>query len=83
MLIYRSVRLIETHSDALASSLLHKVQKSDRTAVYSKVPPEELTQRVSKSIVIWVNCCWTRMKVTSNSVTCRKWLYDPRLPFRR
>ena len=46
MLAYRLVRLIETHSDALASSLLHKVQTSELTTGYRNVPPEELKQRV-------------------------------------
>lgn len=46
MLTYRLVRLIETHSDALASSLLHKVQRSQRTEGYHNVPPDELKRRV-------------------------------------
>jgi hypothetical protein len=46
MLAYRLVRLIETHSDALASSLLAKVQTSELTHAYRSVPPEELKQRV-------------------------------------
>ena len=46
MLAYRLVRLIETHSDALASGLLAKVRDSDCTRRYHHVPPEELKQRV-------------------------------------
>ncbi|MBZ5722466.1 MAG: hypothetical protein LAO03_19165 [Acidobacteriia bacterium] len=46
MLAYRLVRLIETHSDALASGLLAKVQSSECTLGYHNVPPEELKQRV-------------------------------------
>jgi hypothetical protein len=46
MLAYQLVRLIETHSDALASDLLDKVQYSAFTRAYGKVPPEELKQRV-------------------------------------
>jgi hypothetical protein len=46
MLTYRFVRLIEDRSEVLASGLLHKVQRSERTAAYSNVPPEELRQRV-------------------------------------
>jgi hypothetical protein len=46
MLAYRLVRLIETHSDALATSLLQKVQDSPRLSEYQRVPPEELKQRV-------------------------------------
>jgi hypothetical protein len=46
MLAYRLVRLIETHSDALAGGLLHKVQTSELTLEYRNVPAEELKQRV-------------------------------------
>jgi hypothetical protein len=47
MLAYRLVRLIETHSDALAASLLNRVEKSDLTSSYcERVPAEELKQRV-------------------------------------
>ena len=46
MLAYRLVRLIETHSDALASGLLHRVQNSEYTPAYHNVPAEELKQRV-------------------------------------
>jgi len=46
MLSHRFVRLIEDHSDALANGLLHRVQRSVRTAAYRAIPPEELSQRV-------------------------------------
>jgi hypothetical protein len=46
MLAYRLVRLIETHSDALAAALLEKVQSSELTRAYRNVAPEELRQRV-------------------------------------
>ena len=46
MLTYRLVRLIETHSDALANGLLQKVQKSSRTEAYCRVPIDELKERV-------------------------------------
>ena len=46
MLAYRLVRLIETHSDALAGSLLARVQTSDHVIAYRNVPSEELKQRV-------------------------------------
>jgi hypothetical protein len=46
MLAYHFVHLIETHSEALASKLLDKVQQSASTRAYSKVPPRELKQRV-------------------------------------
>jgi hypothetical protein len=46
MLAYRLVRLIETHSDALAASLLDRVHKSLLVKDYRKVPGEELKERV-------------------------------------
>ena len=46
MLAYRLVRLIETHSDALAASLLQRVQTSRLVTEYRHVPAEELRQRV-------------------------------------
>lgn len=46
MLAYRLVRLIETHSDALAAGLLKRVQNSEYTQSYASVPPEDLKQRV-------------------------------------
>jgi hypothetical protein len=48
MLAYRLVRLIETHSDALAASLLERVRSSPMVAEYRLVPPEELKLRVSE-----------------------------------
>lgn len=49
IITYRFVRLIEDHSQELAASLLHKVQKSSRTESYNaKVPGEDLTQRVTE-----------------------------------
>jgi hypothetical protein len=48
MILYRLVRLIETHSDTLASSLLDRVQNSEATPDYRKVPPEELKARVAE-----------------------------------
>jgi hypothetical protein len=46
MMLYRLVRLIETHSEALAACLLDRVQNSEATPSYRNVPPEELKQRV-------------------------------------
>ncbi len=46
MLLYRLVRLIEAHSQALASCLLTKVQESEHTRDFRNVPPEELRERV-------------------------------------
>ena len=46
MITFRLVRLIETHSETLASSLLYKVQNSPFTKSYANVPPDELKERV-------------------------------------
>lgn len=48
MLAYRLVRLIESHSDVLAASLLERVRSSPLVADYRRVPPEELKLRVSE-----------------------------------
>ena len=42
MLAYRLVRLIEKHSDALATGLLQRVQSSEFTKDYRKVPADDL-----------------------------------------
>ena len=47
MMLYRLVRLIETHSEALAGCLLDRVHNSELTPSFQKnVPPEELKDRV-------------------------------------
>jgi hypothetical protein len=47
MMLYRLVRLIETHSQSLAACLLDRVQNSELTQNYhQKVPAEELKERV-------------------------------------
>jgi hypothetical protein len=46
MMLYRLVRLIETHSRALAACLLDRVQNSEAAPDYKNVPPEELKERV-------------------------------------
>jgi hypothetical protein len=46
MLTQKLVRLIEAHSETLAESLLHKVQRSEFTRAYAQVPVEELKHRV-------------------------------------
>ncbi|MGC2321056.1 MAG: hypothetical protein WA463_00365 [Terriglobales bacterium] len=44
---WRLVRLIETHSDPLARGLLERIENSERCREFvSKVPPEELKDRV-------------------------------------
>jgi hypothetical protein len=46
MMLYRLVRLIEAHSEALAAGLLDRVRTSELTRHYQNVPPEELKERV-------------------------------------
>ncbi len=46
MMLYRLVRLIETHSEALAACLLERVQTSELTRHYQNIPPEDLKERV-------------------------------------
>lgn len=47
MMLYRLVRLIETHSQALAACLLDRVRNSDLTRSYRQnVPAEELKETV-------------------------------------
>jgi hypothetical protein len=46
MLAYRLVRLIETHSDHLAASLLERVHSSPLLTEFRRVPSEELQRRV-------------------------------------
>jgi hypothetical protein len=46
MMLYRLVHLIETHSQALATCLIDRVQVSEATPDYKNVPPEELRQVV-------------------------------------
>jgi hypothetical protein len=46
MTLYRLVRLIETHSNELASCLLDRVNNSEATPQYALVPSEDLRERV-------------------------------------
>lgn len=46
MTLYRLVRLIENNSSALAACLLDRVQNSAATPGYSRVPAEDLKERV-------------------------------------
>ena len=48
MLAYRLVRLIETHSDALADGLLARVQNSECTQCYRNVASPGIEKRVSE-----------------------------------
>jgi hypothetical protein len=45
MIALRLVRLIESHSDQLAESLLHKFERSSRAADLKKVPGHEIRER--------------------------------------
>ena len=46
MLAYKLVRLIEQNSEALATTLVQKVQSSELTRSYRNVPPEDLKDKV-------------------------------------
>jgi hypothetical protein len=46
MMLYRLVRLIETHSQALAASLLDRVRNSEAALAYQHVPDQDLKDRV-------------------------------------
>jgi len=46
MTLYRLVRLIETHSEALAACLLDRVENSKAVPDYERVPTEDLKERV-------------------------------------
>lgn len=46
MLAFRLVRLIESHSDELAKTLLQRVQNSPHTPDCNRIPADELRQRV-------------------------------------
>jgi len=46
MTLYRLVRLIETHSNELASCQLRRVRSSEATAAYDQVPDQDLKDRV-------------------------------------
>ena len=46
MALYRLVRLIETHSQELASCLLNRVRNSQATGDYYRVPDEDLREGV-------------------------------------
>ena len=48
MLAYRLVRLIENHSEELATGLMEKVRTSELTRSYRHVAPEELRERVQE-----------------------------------
>jgi hypothetical protein len=51
MIALRLVRLIEDHSDELVEELLKKFQQSPRTQDFSKVPTQELRDRVHEILL--------------------------------
>jgi len=55
MMLYRLVRLIETHSQALAACLLDRVQKSELTRNYQTSPRENWKNECMRSTVTWVS----------------------------
>jgi len=57
MIALRLVRLIETHSEQLAESLAHKVERSSRAADLKKIPPQEIRERareVYRDLSDWI-----------------------------
>jgi hypothetical protein len=48
ILTYKLVRLIETHADTLATSLVTKVHESPRLPEYRKVPADDLKGKVGE-----------------------------------
>ena len=57
MIALRLVRLIESHSEELAESLLHKLERSSRAADLKKVPGREIQERtreVYRNLSDWI-----------------------------
>ncbi len=57
MIALRLVHLIESHSEKLAESLVHKIQRSSRSADLKKVPPHEIQERtreVYRNLSDWI-----------------------------
>lgn len=48
MLAYRLMRLIETHSEQLADGLFEKLKTCDKCHNFSRIPSDELKQRVNE-----------------------------------
>ena len=53
MTFYRLVRLIENNSHALASCLLDRVQNSEATPEYTRVPADDLKEREPKRAALY------------------------------
>jgi len=57
MIALRLVHLIESHSEKLAESLVHKIERSSRSADFKKVPPQEIRERtreVYRNLSDWI-----------------------------
>jgi len=57
MIALRLVRLIESHSEQLAESLAHKVERSSRAADLRRIPPQEIRERareVYRNLSDWI-----------------------------
>jgi hypothetical protein len=57
MIALRLVHLIESHSEKLAESLVHKLERSSRSADFKKVPPQEIRERtreVYRNLSDWI-----------------------------
>jgi hypothetical protein len=57
MIALRLVRLIESHSEQLVESLVHKVERSSRAADLRKIPPQEIRERareVYRNLSDWI-----------------------------
>jgi len=57
MIALRLVRLIESHSEQLTESLIHKLERSSRAADLQKVPEDEIRERsreVYRNLSVWL-----------------------------
>jgi len=57
MIALRLVRLIESHSEQLVESLVHKIERSSRAADLKKIPPQEVRERareVYRNLSDWI-----------------------------
>ena len=68
MVALRLVRLIESHSEELADSLVMKLHTSERTAAYRKIPAQELRSAV---LAVYQNLGEWLMSKTESDVELR------------
>ena len=57
MIALRLVRLIESHSEQLVESLVHKIERSSRSADLRRIPPQEVRERareVYRDLSDWI-----------------------------